>query len=426
MGPKEKLPAHRVRTVILPAFRKVGLVPLFQQWSSSRPLWICLSRLGSLHLIVRGPRFLGEGSVIWGNYVRIHPYPARARRNRTRSAPIPGGIQRIVNLTLENASSFTALLELPATQAVELLHLSQSEEGTQAPPSGDIFQGIGDDHKPYLPSFDGNLTFPSNRALIEAAAKFSVFAAGENSPETSSVPSNSSANLGKVKSEPAETDSNPNSSQPLVPDPTVENKTQRSAKRKEQRKRAKGLRRRARTRALKKLRKLPYRHSELVAARREKINARMKLLQELVPGCSKVRLCLLDYAAFNNGFVPVTFSQKRCFCGKISGTALVLDEIINHVQSLQRQVEFLSMRLAAVNPRIDFNLDSLFATEGGPLVDSNFPSMASLSTVSRNPIQWNREQYQQQCPFDALHQPFWGREEDNHTFHFSRELPFES
>lgn len=147
-------------------------------------------------------------------------------------------IQRIVNLTLENASSFTALLELPATQAVELLHLSQSD-GAQAPPSGDIFQGIGDDHKPYLPSFDGNLTFPSNRALIERAAKFSVFAAGENSPETSSVPSNSSANLGKVKSEPAETDSNPNSSQPLVPDPTVENKTQRSAKRKEREKKVK-------------------------------------------------------------------------------------------------------------------------------------------------------------------------------------------
>ncbi|KAF0914195.1 hypothetical protein E2562_027611 [Oryza meyeriana var. granulata] len=59
-------------------------------------------------------------------------------------------------------------------------------------------------------------------------------------------------------------------------------------------------------------RKLKYVYFQCVraTARREKINARMELLKELVPGCSKV-----------------------------SGTALVLDEIINHVQSLQRQVE---------------------------------------------------------------------------------------
>uniref|UniRef100_A0A2P2MRW5 Uncharacterized protein n=1 Tax=Rhizophora mucronata TaxID=61149 RepID=A0A2P2MRW5_RHIMU len=48
---------------------------------------------------------------------------------------------------------------------------------------------------------------------------------------------------------------------------------------------------------------------------------------------------------------------------QISSTALVLDEIINHVQYLQRQVELLSMRLAAVNPIIDFNLDSILAPE---------------------------------------------------------------
>ncbi|XP_078439288.1 uncharacterized protein LOC144709587 [Wolffia australiana] len=76
-------------------------------------------------------------------------------------------------------------------------------------------------------------------------------------------------------------------------------------------------------------------HSLAERARREKINARMKLLQELVPGCSK-----------------------------ISGTALVLDEIINHVQSLQRQVEFLSMRLAATNPRMKFSaLDGFLSAE---------------------------------------------------------------
>lgn len=64
----------------------------------------------------------------------------------------------------------------------------------------------------------------------------SVFA-GEYSPETSSAPSNSSANLDKVKNEPVETDSNPNSSQHQSSDPTVDNKNQRtSAKRKEREK----------------------------------------------------------------------------------------------------------------------------------------------------------------------------------------------
>ncbi|KAK6123352.1 hypothetical protein DH2020_042912 [Rehmannia glutinosa] len=58
-------------------------------------------------------------------------------------------------------------------------------------------------------------------------------------------------------------------------------------------------------------------------ARREKISERMKILQDLVPGCNKV-----------------------------IGKALVLDEIINYVQSLQRQVEFLSMKLEAVNSRL--------------------------------------------------------------------------
>ncbi|CAK9313282.1 unnamed protein product [Citrullus colocynthis] len=64
-------------------------------------------------------------------------------------------------------------------------------------------------------------------------------------------------------------------------------------------------------------------HSLAERARREKISERMKILQDLVPGCNKV-----------------------------IGKALVLDEIINYIQSLQRQVEFLSMKLEAVNSRI--------------------------------------------------------------------------
>ncbi|MCI14254.1 transcription factor bHLH62-like, partial [Trifolium medium] len=56
----------------------------------------------------------------------------------------------------------------------------------------------------------------------------------------------------------------------------------------------------------------------------------MKLLQDLVPGCNKV-----------------------------TGKALMLDEIINYVQSLQRQVEFLSMKLSSVNTRMDLSIESL-------------------------------------------------------------------
>nr|CAA8286974.1 Unknown [Brassica rapa]CAA8287941.1 Unknown [Brassica rapa]CAA8392558.1 Unknown [Brassica rapa]CAA8404243.1 Unknown [Brassica rapa] len=75
-------------------------------------------------------------------------------------------------------------------------------------------------------------------------------------------------------------------------------------------------------------------HSLAERVRREKISERMKFLQDLVPGCNKV-----------------------------TGKAVMLDEIINYVQSLQRQVEFLSMKLATVNPQMDFNLESLLAKD---------------------------------------------------------------
>ncbi|XP_031490573.1 transcription factor bHLH137-like isoform X1 [Nymphaea colorata] len=70
-------------------------------------------------------------------------------------------------------------------------------------------------------------------------------------------------------------------------------------------------------------------HSLAERVRREKISERMKMLQTLVPGCDKV-----------------------------TGKALMLDEIINYVQSLQNQVEFLSMKLASLNPLVySFSMD---------------------------------------------------------------------
>ncbi|KAL3511201.1 hypothetical protein ACH5RR_030602 [Cinchona calisaya] len=77
-------------------------------------------------------------------------------------------------------------------------------------------------------------------------------------------------------------------------------------------------------------------HSLAERARREKISERMKILQDLVPGCNKV-----------------------------IGKALVLDEIINYIQSLQRQVEFLSMKLEAVNSRLSPEIEGFPSKEFG-------------------------------------------------------------
>ncbi|CAD5189967.1 unnamed protein product [Musa acuminata subsp. malaccensis] len=75
-------------------------------------------------------------------------------------------------------------------------------------------------------------------------------------------------------------------------------------------------------------------HSIAERLRRERISERMKYLQNLVPGCSKV-----------------------------TGKAVMLDEIINYVQSLQQQVEFLSMKLAAVNAQHNYGMEELVAKE---------------------------------------------------------------
>ncbi|CAA2934378.1 transcription factor bHLH79-like [Olea europaea subsp. europaea] len=93
-------------------------------------------------------------------------------------------------------------------------------------------------------------------------------------------------------------------------------------------------------------------HSLAERARREKINERMKILQDLVPGCNKV-----------------------------IGKSLVLDEIINYIQSLQRQVEFLSMKLEAVNERVNPGIEGFplkeFAQQTFDSLGMTFGSQAS-------------------------------------------------
>ncbi|CAL5207726.1 unnamed protein product [Lathyrus oleraceus] len=288
-------------------------------------------------------------------------------------------IQGIMAPASETASSFTALLELPPTQVVELLH---SPEITGKPPR----HVISPKPCPLTCSTD-DLIFPSNTALVERAARFSVFA-GENL---------SHSPLPEVKDELPEIEEGG-----CLSDRTVENKNSKHSKRKEREKKVKASSKKSKSVADENSgngEELPYvhvrvrrgqatdSHSLAERARREKINARMKLLQELVPGCNK-----------------------------ISGTALVLDKIINHVQSLQHEVEILSMKLAAVNPIIDFNLDNLLATEGVSLMDSNFPTTVAPVVWPEIPHNGNRQQFQQPWQSEAFHQPLWGREENTPNF----------
>lgn len=239
----------------------------------------------------------------------------------------------------EGGSSFTALLELPANQVVKLL---DSPVGFPAPEAGNLSSVLGDN--------DVNL----------------------------------------VKEEPVEL-RNSEESDPVV---------SKSVKRKEREKKVKLPVKKSKNVVNESdgdKEKLPYvhvrarrgqatdSHSLAERARREKINARMKLLQELVPGCNK-----------------------------ISGTAMVLDEIINHVQSLQRQVEFLSMRLAAVHPSIDINIDNMFSAESGSLMDCNFHGMVSPPLSLDGQINGHSQQLWQT---DGLPpQPLWGGEEVNPNF----------
>ncbi|KAL9270905.1 Transcription factor bHLH62-like protein [Drosera capensis] len=111
-------------------------------------------------------------------------------------------------------------------------------------------------------------------------------------------------------------------------------------------------------------------HSLAERVRREKISERMKFLQDLVPGCSKV-----------------------------TGKAVVLDEIINYVQSLQQQVEFLSMKLAGTHP-MDFNMDALLSKDiyqsGGTLMQPMYPLDASAQAM-QYVFQAQQMQHLQNC-----------------------------
>ncbi|XP_021298885.1 transcription factor bHLH75 [Herrania umbratica] len=75
-------------------------------------------------------------------------------------------------------------------------------------------------------------------------------------------------------------------------------------------------------------------HSLAERVRREKINEKLRCLQDLVPGCYKAM-----------------------------GMALMLDVIISYVQSLQNQIDFLSMKLSAASMYYDLNFSEIEVME---------------------------------------------------------------
>ncbi|KAI3982262.1 hypothetical protein MKX01_037795 [Papaver californicum] len=247
-------------------------------------------------------------------------------------------------LITEKGNSFTALLGLPPNQAVELLH------------------------EPELSQNQLILAMEINEDIQKRKLNQTQILLNEHQ---------------RFQSLPIDTDSNPDS--PPIFSDSNEIKKRSSTKRKEREKiKVKVCGGKSKDNEISEkeavCKKLPYvhcsrrgqatdSHSLAERARREKINARMKLLQKLVPGCAKIK-----------------------------GIALVLDEIINHVQSLQRQVEFLSMKLATVNPRIDFSLlsSTTTGTRGGGTEHQFQYDQQLQNHLLQQPHLWHPDMLQQQ------------------------------
>lgn len=103
-------------------------------------------------------------------------------------------------------------------------------------------------------------------------------------------------------------------------------------------------------------------HSIAERVRREKINKKMRCLQDLVPGCHKDM-----------------------------GMAGMLEEIINYVHSLQNQVEFLSMELAAACSCNDLNLET----------ESSRKTQGTNSHESLEMEKWAKEAYGEYTSFHS-------------------------
>lgn len=134
-----------------------------------------------------------------------------------------GELHSLVSVPTDTGSSFTALLELPPNQAMELLVHSPERAASVAAANRTIsLSGV-----PFPPCPPPQLIFPSDTALVDRASKFSPIV---NSEE------NSRGNLENVKQEPLDSDSNPNSSSsPAASNPAID-QNKKSTKRKEREK----------------------------------------------------------------------------------------------------------------------------------------------------------------------------------------------
>ncbi|KAL5760296.1 hypothetical protein ACOSQ2_019134 [Xanthoceras sorbifolium] len=107
-------------------------------------------------------------------------------------------------------------------------------------------------------------------------------------------------------------------------------------------------------------------HSLAERVRRQKISVRMKILQSLVPGCDKM-----------------------------TGKALILDEIIQYVKTLQSQVQFLAAKFASINPMLDdfeimdFNTNPVLAQELPPVLDTSSTQLLHQEQSSNMAFQDN-------------------------------------
>ncbi|KAL0339609.1 UNVERIFIED_CONTAM: Transcription factor [Sesamum radiatum] len=294
-------------------------------------------------------------------------------------------------------NSFTALLELPPPQAVQLL-VKEDFPAKHLPPP----------------------IFPSNIGLIDRASKLSFFASADHPPgSNTTLSASSSMKVEIVKQEPTDSQPHPNSSSPAVSD-----QSPKSGKRREREKKVKESNKKSKKVVANEAsedggEKLPYVH---VRARRgqatdshslaERVcNAKKasytgkeredKCQNEAITGAGpRMQQDSLDQTFITKSSnltrmndAKMRIENQSSLLLEISGTAMVLDEIINHVQALQRQVE------------------------RGSSIDNGYMGMFTPPIWPEGPINENRQlEYQQLWQGDELHQPVWSREEDTPNF----------
>uniref|UniRef100_A0A0D9WS47 BHLH domain-containing protein n=1 Tax=Leersia perrieri TaxID=77586 RepID=A0A0D9WS47_9ORYZ len=193
--------------------------------------------------------------------------------------------------------SFTALLGLPTSQAMELLLPAAAAASASAAP-----------------------TFPSDPNLVDRAARFSAFASPSPSSPSPTPPPPPSSSSKRKATDPSSKGKAAKKGKTAASGGGEDGKDGDGEDEKPAYVHVRARRGQA-----------TDSHSLAERARREKINARMELLKELVPGCSK----------------------------------------------------YLSMRLAAVNPRVDFGgLDNFLTTECGRITGLNYKNGMDLEQVT--------------------------------------------